>query len=63
MVTACLIASTANWSKASEVVPSPEETEGGEIYDNMDGPSEEEAYLQGETNPDSDTRCVVVADF
>ena len=47
MVTACLIASTADWSKESEDIPSPEDTEAVEIYDSMDGPSEEEAYLAG----------------
>ena len=47
MVTACLIATTANWDKDGNEVPSPEEGDGTEIYDSMDGPSEEEAYLQG----------------
>lgn len=47
MVTACLIATTATWDKNYDDIPSPEETEGPEIYDSMDGPSEEEAYLQG----------------
>lgn len=46
MVTACLIASTADWSKANDDIPRPE-SDGTEIYDSMDGPSEEEAYLQG----------------
>lgn len=47
MVTACLIATAANWHKGDDDIPTPEETEGVEIYDSMDGPSEEEAYLQG----------------
>lgn len=47
MVTACLIATTATWNKQDNEVPSPEENDGMEIYDSMDGPSEEEAYLQG----------------
>ncbi|KAI0342721.1 hypothetical protein BDW22DRAFT_1357208 [Trametopsis cervina] len=48
MVTACLIATTASWDKNAVDIPSPEETEVLEMYDSMDGPSEEEAYLQGE---------------
>ena len=47
MVTACLIATTVNWDMRDDEVPSPEESDGVEIYDSMDGPSEEEAYLQG----------------
>ncbi|KAJ3520625.1 hypothetical protein NM688_g9135 [Phlebia brevispora] len=47
MVVACLVATTANWDKSEETLPSPEEN-GLESYDSMDGPSEEEAYLQGE---------------
>ena len=47
MVTACLIATTATWSNSQEDIPSPEENEGVDLYDSMDGPSEEEAYLQG----------------
>ncbi|KIP04476.1 hypothetical protein PHLGIDRAFT_75887 [Phlebiopsis gigantea 11061_1 CR5-6] len=48
MVTACLIATTATWNKQDNEAPPPEESDGMEIYDSMDGPSEEEAYLQGE---------------
>ncbi|KAI0685965.1 inositol hexakisphosphate-domain-containing protein [Cytidiella melzeri] len=48
MVTACLIATTATWDKSINDIPSPEENEGIDLYDSMDGPSEEEAYLQGE---------------
>ena len=47
MVTACLIATTDRWDKTPEDAPSPEETEAVEVYDSMDGYSEEEAYLQG----------------
>lgn len=47
MVTACLIATTDKWDKTPEDAPSPEETEAVEVYDSMDGYSEEEAYLQG----------------
>ena len=53
MVTACLIATTLSWKKEL-----PDETNGngdgenesdGDLdqYDSIDGPSEEEAYLQG----------------
>jgi hypothetical protein len=47
MVTACLIATTINWH-----IEEGEEPIGDdhiEHYDPMDGPSEEEAYLQGES--------------
>ncbi len=47
MVTACLIATTANWNKSTDDIASPEEN-GLDIYDSIDGPSEEEAYLEGE---------------
>jgi hypothetical protein len=47
MVTACLIATTATWTKSSDDIPGAEENEGVDLYDSMDGPSEEEAYLQG----------------
>lgn len=45
MVTACLITSTVNW-KAQESKRVAEEPS-VDFYDAMDGPSEEEAYLQG----------------
>ncbi|KAI0091045.1 inositol hexakisphosphate-domain-containing protein [Irpex rosettiformis] len=48
MVTACLIATTATWDKSIQDIPSPEENDTMDMYDSMDGPSEEEAYLQGE---------------
>ncbi|KAI0783947.1 inositol hexakisphosphate-domain-containing protein [Irpex lacteus] len=48
MVTACLIATTATWDKAKQDIPSPEDNDTIDMYDSMDGPSEEEAYLQGE---------------
>lgn len=45
MVTACLISTTMNWKAQQEALDKDDaETE---IYDSMDGPSEEEAYLQG----------------
>ncbi|KAI0264344.1 inositol hexakisphosphate-domain-containing protein [Gloeopeniophorella convolvens] len=47
MITACLIATTMNW-KEGEVIPQTEPETILEDYDNIDGPSEEEAYLQGE---------------
>ncbi|KZT01378.1 uncharacterized protein LAESUDRAFT_731226 [Laetiporus sulphureus 93-53] len=54
MVTACLIATTMNWNhdlEESKLVPrlTEEENDGNLArYDLIDGPSEEEAYLQGE---------------
>ncbi|OBZ72108.1 Paladin [Grifola frondosa] len=51
MVTACLIATTTSWKHDVEplVSLSAEETESAlEQYDSIDGPSEEEAFLQGE---------------
>ncbi|GJE96251.1 inositol hexakisphosphate-domain-containing protein [Phanerochaete sordida] len=48
MVTACLIATTSKWEKCEDHAPTPEDMENTEIYDSMDGYSEEEAYLQGE---------------
>jgi len=47
MVTACLIATTSKWDKCEDP-PTPEDADNMEIYDSMDGYSEEEAYLQGE---------------
>ncbi|EPQ54220.1 hypothetical protein GLOTRDRAFT_116807 [Gloeophyllum trabeum ATCC 11539] len=46
MVTACLIATTADWNHQQEQVVQDEMV--AEDYDALDGPSEEEAYLQGE---------------
>lgn len=46
MIVACLVASTAKWGKQHQALPSPDE-DSLEVYDSMDGPSEEEAYLQG----------------
>jgi hypothetical protein len=48
MVAACLIATTMDWTGASDY-----RTEDGttEYYDLIDGPSEEEAYLQGQSPP------------
>ncbi|CCL99307.1 uncharacterized protein FIBRA_01323 [Fibroporia radiculosa] len=54
MVTACLIATTIHWDHALEssmfVQPAEDDDyeSGLERYDLIDGPSEEEAYLQGE---------------
>ncbi|KAJ7767113.1 inositol hexakisphosphate-domain-containing protein [Mycena metata] len=45
MVAACLISTTMNWHGK---VPKYEEDIDSDAYDSMDGPSEEEAYLQGE---------------
>ncbi|KAF5341719.1 hypothetical protein D9611_001925 [Ephemerocybe angulata] len=46
MVSACLVASTLNWEHKNEAVV--EEQPLLDVYDPMDGPSEEEAYLAGE---------------
>ena len=45
MVTACLISTTLAWDGNAFEFDGEEEEEG---YDTMDGPSEEDAYLQGE---------------
>ena len=48
MITACLIATMQqDASLIPEDTPSPDEGV-EELYDSIDGPSEEEAYLQGE---------------
>jgi hypothetical protein len=44
MVAACLVATTMNWNGKE---PKYDETDLADTYDSMDGPSEEEAYLQG----------------
>ena len=46
MVVASLVATTLRWDKDNSTLPSPEDS-GLEIYDSIDGPSEEEAYLRG----------------
>ncbi|THH28320.1 hypothetical protein EUX98_g5857 [Antrodiella citrinella] len=49
MITACLIATMQqDASLIPEDTPSPDDASEGSPYDSMDGPSEEEAYLQGE---------------
>ncbi|KAI0784287.1 inositol hexakisphosphate-domain-containing protein [Abortiporus biennis] len=48
MITACLIATVQNWKTLKEEVPTTPEDTSEEVYDSIDGPSEEEAYLQGE---------------
>jgi len=51
MVTACLIATTNAWAdREGQAVPPAEDTQ-EEFYDSLDGPSEEEAYMQGECCP------------
>ena len=47
MVTACLIATTDAWSGSEDQVDPPVEDSQEEFYDSLDGPSEEEAYMQG----------------
>ena len=46
MITACLIATTMNW-KDDCIADDAVQERITEEYDNIDGPSEEEAYLQG----------------
>ncbi|KAJ7471451.1 inositol hexakisphosphate-domain-containing protein [Mycena galericulata] len=46
MVAACLIATTWKWDGKEPTYGDEELT--SDVYDSMDGPSEEEAYLQGE---------------
>ncbi|KAF8734647.1 hypothetical protein AX14_003198 [Amanita brunnescens Koide BX004] len=46
MVTACLISSTVNWKEQESKRVAEEPSI--DFYDAMDGPSEEEAYLQGQ---------------
>ncbi|KAG5221218.1 inositol hexakisphosphate-domain-containing protein [Salix suchowensis] len=54
MVTACLISTTMQWSAneqnyvQEDEEEDEEDEESGGAYDSIDGPSEEEAYLQGE---------------
>ena len=49
MVTACLIATTDNWTGSEEQNGTElEEDLLSPTYDMLDGPSEEEAYMQGE---------------
>ncbi len=45
MVTACLISSTVNWKEQESNRVAEEASL--DFYDAIDGPSEEEAYLQG----------------
>ncbi|KAG1726694.1 inositol hexakisphosphate-domain-containing protein [Suillus paluster] len=47
MVTACLISTTMNWQGEENYFDAPEDPNLTE-YDSIDGPSEEQAYLQGE---------------
>ena len=58
MITACLIASSMNLERDDHVSDvSPEGIV--EDYDAIDGPSEEEAYLQGIHNTLHPARCAV----
>jgi len=50
MVTACLISTTLTWDGNAFEFDGEDEEEG---YDAMDGPSEEDAYLQGEYHQQS----------
>ncbi|KAJ7285370.1 inositol hexakisphosphate-domain-containing protein, partial [Mycena rebaudengoi] len=46
MIAACLIATTMNWNGQEDIFDHDEAVE--DVYNSMDGPSEEEAYLSGE---------------
>jgi len=48
MVTACLIVSTQQWTRQEQQLAWHEPISEAEVYDPIDGPSEEEAYLQGD---------------
>jgi Inositol hexakisphosphate len=48
MVTACLIATTDNWTEDEEEEGAHLEDMVSDSYDPVDGPSEEEAYMQGD---------------
>jgi len=51
MVTACLIATTNAWAgREGQAAPPVKDTQ-EEFYDSLDGPSEEEAYMQGGAFP------------
>ena len=52
MVTACLIATTDAWAGWEGQADPPVEDTREEFYDSLDGPSEEEAYMQGRCFPD-----------
>lgn len=47
MITACLIATTDNWTGREEENGAHIEDMMSGAYDSLDGPSEEEAYMQG----------------
>ena len=47
MISACLISSTMNWENHMNEAIAEDEM-ALEMYDTMDGPSEEEVYLAGE---------------
>ncbi|KAL1739364.1 inositol hexakisphosphate-domain-containing protein [Schizophyllum fasciatum] len=48
MITACLISTVRHWAPGAEDALVREELDAAPAYDPIDGPSEEEAYLQGE---------------
>jgi hypothetical protein len=50
MVTACVIASTQQWTTQERQLAEHEPITEVEIYDPIDGPDEDEAYLQGAVN-------------
>ena len=48
MVSASLVATVASWDGKIGDLVVPEDDAEEQLYDSLDGPSEEEAYLQGE---------------
>lgn len=52
MISACLIATTDAWSSQEGQTDPPVEDAQEDFYDSVDGPSEEEAYIQGKCFPD-----------
>lgn len=56
MVTACLIATVTYWDDL-QTSDTPPEDAVEETYDSMDGPSEEETYLQGESTVRVNVMC------
>ena len=56
MITACLIATTDAWSVSKGQADPPVEDPQDEFYDSLDGPSEEEAFMQGERSHHSSNR-------
>ena len=52
MIVASIAATIDGWDMSPEALPGSAGENGLDFYDAMDGPSEEEAYLQGEDECD-----------